>query len=86
MFTRLIDLRDVDVGVGVPHEVDVGRGEILADELPSRVAGLVVPLEATELLVVDKGHASFVAEAVTAHGTVGLGLSLGTSGGPVVEL
>ena len=40
-----IFLWDVDVGVLVAHKVDVGYGEVLAGEMPPRVAGLVVPLE-----------------------------------------
>ena len=44
-YSEISSLRDVDVGVLVAHKVDVGHGEVLAGELPPRVAGLVVPLE-----------------------------------------
>ena len=38
-------LRDVDVGVLVADEVNVGDWKVLAGELSPRVASLVVPLE-----------------------------------------
>ncbi len=56
-------LRDVDVGVGVPDEVDVGHGQVLADELAPGAAGLVVPLADA---VVEESHASLIAEPVVA--------------------
>ena len=78
--------RDVDVGVVVADKVDVGLGEIFAHELPSRRAGLVMPFQPTKARVVDQGHAGLVAEAVSSDGAVGLGLAVGSGGGPVIEL
>ena len=73
----MICLGDADVGVLVPDEVDVGGRQVFADDHPPGAADLVVPLADA---VVEEGHASLVAEAVVADGTVGL------TGGPVVEL
>lgn len=70
-------LWDVDVGVLVPDEVDVGDGEVLADDLTPGAACLVVPLARA---AVEEGHASLVAEAVVADGSVRL------ARGPVVVL
>ncbi len=77
---------DVDVGVLVPDKVDVWLGEVLADELPPGVAGLVVPLETSESGLVDEGHAGLRAEAVSTDGAVGLHATARAVLGPVVEL
>lgn len=74
-------LGDVDVGVLVPHEVDVGRGEILADEVPASAAGLVGPLGGAGVAcVAHESQARLHAEAVGLDGTVRL------TSQPVVEL
>ena len=79
-------LRDVDVGVAVPNKVYVGPWEVLADENPPVVAGLIVPLEAVAKLVVQNSHAGLVAPAVGLQGSVRLGDTLGPSAAPVVVL
>jgi len=65
----LSNLRDVNVGVLVPDEVDVRDWQVFADDHPPGAAGLVVPLADA---VVEESHAGLVAEAVVANGSVGL--------------
>ncbi len=72
------NLRDVDAGVVVADEVDVGGGQVLADDLPPGVAWLIVPL--VDAVLEQEGGAGLGAEAV------GLNPAVGLSGGPVVEL
>ena len=75
------NLGDVDVGVSVPHEVDVGRGEVLADEVTAGAARLVGPLGVARAVgVADEREARLDAEAVGLDGAVRL------AGQPVVEL
>lgn len=85
-YYHVSSLRDEDSGVVVPHKVDVGRREVLADHHPPVVAGFVVPPQPIVELVVQQGHAGLVAPAVGLQGAIGLSLSGRAGGAPVVVL
>ena len=72
-------LGDLKAGVVVPDKLDVGLGQILADDLPPLVAAGVVPL------AVNDGHAGLLAEAALRRESVRLGESLGPGGGPLIH-
>jgi len=71
--SELIDCsRNVDSWVLVADKVDVWSWQVLTDEEPSGVAGLVMPAKSVVVLVVQKGHASLVAPAVGLQSSVRL--------------
>ena len=67
------DLGNVDVGVLVPHELNIVLRQVLADNLPAAVAGGIVPL------AVDHRHAGLLAQAA------GRGKPVGLVGAPLVH-
>ena len=67
------DLRDVDVGEGLPGKVEVS-GDVFADDGLGVVAGHVVPLDPVPVKVVEDGQTGLLALSA-----VGLGLSQETA-------
>ena len=74
-----LSLGYLEARVAVPHELNVGLGQVLADHLAALVAAGVVPLP------VNDGHAGLLAQAALGGEAVRLGLTLGPGGGPLVD-
>jgi hypothetical protein len=72
-------LGDLEAGIVVPHKLNIGLGQILADDLPPLMTTRVVPL------AVNDGHAGLLPEAALGREAVRLGQSLGTEGRPLVD-
>ena len=72
------NLGNVDAGILVPDKVDVGHGQVLADDLSSGVAWFIVPLIST--IFQQQCSTGFVAETIGADSSVRLTRT------PIVEL
>jgi len=83
---RVPHLGDSDVGVLLPHKVNVLVGQVLAHDESPVVALGVVPAEPVPEESVQQSHAGLSAETICLEETVRLGFVQGSSGGPAVEL
>ena len=72
------NLGNVDAGILVPDKVDVGHGQVLADDLSSGVAWFIVPLIST--IFQQQCGTGFITETIGANSSVRLTRT------PIVEL
>ena len=70
---------DKHAGIVFSHELNVGGGQVLADDRPPVVTAGVVPL------AVDDRHAGLLAEPAGRRETVRLGQALVAGGRPLVD-